>query len=69
MAKYNDSLVGMIAHLEPSEPVVIIAKQLNIPVSSIREIVAVYVHPAHQRKGIGSQLFSYMGTALRERHI
>lgn len=69
LALDDKNMVGMIAYLDPSEPVQIVAKQLQIPIDQIREIIAVYVHPDFQRKGVGSELFTFMGNVLREKKI
>lgn len=69
VATQDTQVVGMIAYLDPSEPVQIVAKQLQIPIDQIREIIAVYVHPDFQRKGVGSELLTHMGNVLRDKKI
>lgn len=69
LALGNTHLIGMIAYLDPCDAVHIAAKQLDIPITLVQEIVAVYVHPDFQRKGVGSALFSHMGGVFRKQHI
>lgn len=65
LAQEGKAIVGMIAYLQPCDAVKLAMKSLNIKSTSIREIVAVYVHPDHQRQGIGTKLFTEMLGILR----
>lgn len=69
IAIQNYRAIGMIAHLNPCNAVEIVANNQNIPIIDIQEIVAVYVHPDFQRIGIGSKLFTHMGSVLKAQHI
>ncbi len=69
LAQKDNKVVGMIAYLQPCEAVKLAMKSLKIKSSSIIEIVAVYVHPDHQRKGIGSMLFKKMKGILHKNNI
>jgi GNAT superfamily N-acetyltransferase len=65
LAQKGKAVIGMIAHLQPCGAVRLAMKNLDMGSPSIREIVAVYVHPDYQRRGIGSRLFSEMLDVLR----
>lgn len=69
LAQNDNKVVGMIAYLQPCDAVKIAMKSLNIVSTSIQEIVAVYVHPDHQLKGIGSKLFFKMLSILQQKNV
>ncbi len=69
LARQNNNIVGSIAYMTPCEAVQIAAKKLNIPLTSLTEIVAVYVHKKHRLKGIGSALFTTMLKLLKQNNI
>lgn len=69
LAQNGDKIVGMIAYLEPCEVVRISAEKIHIDIKLVQEIVAVYVHPDHQRQGIGSLLLSHILQVLKNKEV
>lgn len=69
LAQKEKAIVGMIAYLQPCEAVKLAMKKIQISSKSIQEIVAVYIHPDYQRRGIGSQLFTKMLGILKDSKV
>lgn len=67
IAKDRKIIVGMIAYMRPCKAVELAAEKLKIDIKLIQEIVAVYVHPHYQRRGIGSMLFDHIINILQNK--
>jgi GNAT superfamily N-acetyltransferase len=67
--KKEKKVIGMVAYLEPCEAVYIALKELKISPISIREVISLYVDPAYQRQGVGSQLFSKIISEIKKLNI
>jgi ribosomal protein S18 acetylase RimI-like enzyme len=69
VAKQEKEIVGVIAYSAPEKSVQMALAKLDKENNGVVEIIASYVKPGLQRKGIGSALFEALLTTLQEKRI
>ncbi len=66
VAKEDGKIVGTIAYMHPGKAVQMALDEQNKQSESVVEVIASYVDPALQRKGIGAQLLSKLLEELQK---